>query len=332
MHTKRFQSRVASWRYTLLAALCIAIACRGVALLVLPAPPVAGGGGTLWAQYAGWLSGLPAYWLGFLWQLLVGWLLIMLNNTFALIRVRASFQSAVFLVLTAVVGPAFYPFQAGDAASASVVASLFFLFRSYRDPSAAVDHFLAASCLGLGSLAVPQLLFFLPVYWVGGYWFQSLSVKSFCASLLGAMLPYWFLFGHACWHGEPALFVAPFLDMAAFAPLFQGMDAGRAVLLACLFVLFAVSAGHFLSWGYEDKIRTRCHLRFFVLLAFCLFLYAFLQPQSGLCLVPVLSACVSVLAGHLFVLAHGRLSNGFFIGTLTVAAVLYVFELWMQLG
>lgn len=332
MRTKRFQSRVASWRYTLLAALAIAAACRVVAWVVLPDLPVPSGGGTLWARFLGWLSGLPAWWGGFLCQLLVGWLLIMLNNTFVLIRVRASFQSAVFLLLTAVAGPAFYPLHAGDAAAAAVAASLFFLFRSYRDPSAAVDHFLAAACLGLGSLAVPQLLVFLPLYWVGGYWFQSLSVKSFCGSLLGVMLPYWFLFGHACWHGELSLFVAPFLDLARFAPLFQGLDGSRAVLLAYLFVLFAVSAGHFLSWGHEDKIRTRCHLRFFVLLSFCLFLYVFLQPQCGICLLPLLSASVSVLAGHLFVLARGRASNVFFISTLFASAGLYVFELWMQLG
>ena len=182
MRTKRFQSRVVSWRYTLPAALVIAVACRAVALAVLPVRPVLGGGSALWTQFVGGLAELPSWWGGFLCQLLVGWLLIMLNNAFVLIRVRASFQSAVFLLLTAVVGSAFYPLHPGDAAAAAVVASLFFLFRSYRAPSAAVDHYLAASCLGLGSLAVPQLLFFLPLYWVGGYWFQSLSVKSFCGS------------------------------------------------------------------------------------------------------------------------------------------------------
>lgn len=332
MRTKRFQSRVVSWRYTLLAAFLVALACRALAWVVLPSPPVPAGGCALWARVAGWWAGLPGYWGGFLCQLAVGWLLILLNNSFALIRVRASFQSAVFLLLTAAVGPAFYSLQAGDAGAAAVVASLFFLFRSYRSPSASTYHFLSAACLGLGSLAVPQLLFFLPLYWVGGYWFQSLSVKSFCGSLLGVMLPYWFLFAHAYWYGELSLFALPFLDLADFDPLFRGLDAGRGVLLAYLFVLFAVSAGHFLSWGHEDKIRTRCHLRFFVLLSVCLFLYVFLQPQRGICLVPVLAACTGVLAGHLFVLAGGRASNAFFIGVLLAAAGLYAFELWMQLG
>ena len=69
-----------------------------------------------------------------------------------------------------------------------------------------------------------------------------------------------------------------------------------------------------------------------VLLSFFLFLYVFLQPQRGMCLVPVLAACTSVLAGHLFVLARGRVSNAFFVGVLWAAAGLYAFELWMQLG
>lgn len=76
--------------------------------------------------------------------------------------------------------------------------------------------------------------------------------------------------------------------------------------LAYLFVLFLVAACHVLLRGLDDKIRTRCFLRFFVLLGVCLFLLVCLQPPLYAVLLPVLAVCVSVLAGHLFVLTHGR--------------------------
>ena len=115
--------------------------------------------------------------------------------------------------------------------------------------------------------------------------------------------------------------------------LLSAHSMGIGILVSILLlVLFLAAGGHILVRGFDDKIRTRCHLRFFVLLSVCLFLYVFLQPQRGICLVPVLAACTGVLAGHLFVLAGGRASNAFFIGVLLAAAGLYAFELWMQLG
>ena len=64
-------------------------------------------------------------------------------------------------------------------------------------------------------------------------------------------------------------------------------------------------------------------------MGFCLFVYVLLQPVTGEQLVPVLLVCVSILAGHLFVLSRGRVANVFFILALLGVLALFVYNLWM---
>lgn len=329
MAARHLQYKVTSGRYTLLGALLIALLCRLLARLVLPSlsvkPEV---GVTPWLTDLGSLPETVTLWGGLALHILTAYLLIVLNNAYGLIRQRASFQSAVYLLLVSLC-PDFYGLQAGHAAGLALVGSLFFLFRAYRSLSAPADLFLATVCLGVGALFVPCLTLLLPVYWIGAYSLQALTCRSFFASLLGWMFPFWFLLGHAYFYGEMGLFVAPFVEMWRIGPFFQGFEGETLWTLAYLFILFLVSACHVLLYGLEDKIRTRCSLRFFVLLGICLFLGVVLQPGLYAVLLPVLAVCVSVLAGHLFVLTRGRAANVFFIIILLAGGGLYFINLWM---
>lgn len=328
MGTKRFQERAVAGRHTLPATLLIVLLCRLLGLIWLHKPDTPADGSTLWMQYVALPAGALTYWGGLLLQVLTGGLLIVLNNAFAIIRTRASFQTSVYLLLMTVLSTELYAPHAGDVAAALFTASLFFLFRSYRSPAPSGSLFASSACLALGSLAVPQLLYLLPCYVWGAYLFQSLNLRSFFALLVGCALPYWFLLAHAYWYGQMELFTAPFLDLARFHPLFEGLNARRVCLLAYLFVLYAVAAGRFFAKGYEDKIRTRCYLRFFVLTGFFLFVYVVLQPAMGGQVVALLAVCVSILAGHLFVLSRGRAVNVFFIMTLVGIFIIFGFNLW----
>ena len=53
------------------------------------------------------------------------------------------------------------------------------------------------------------------------YRFQSLTPRSFCGALLGWMLPYWRLFGHAFFYNEMELFYRPFNQLLAFGEVFN---------------------------------------------------------------------------------------------------------------
>ena len=106
----------------------------------------------------------------------IGYFLIQLNNTFAIIRMRASVQTSVYFLLISVC-PSLHMLYAGDLAAASFLVALFFLFKSYQQARPTGSLFHAFVFIGLGSLLFPQLMLFVPIFWIGAYNFQSLQPK-----------------------------------------------------------------------------------------------------------------------------------------------------------
>lgn len=131
----------------------------------------------------------------------IGYFLIELNNTFAIIRMRASVQTSLyFLLITAC--PGMHLLYAGDVAAVTFLISLYFLFKSYQQPRPAGYLFHSFALLSAGSVAFPQLTYFIPIWLMGASGFQSLTFRSFCGAIIGWSIPYWFLLGHAFFHNE----------------------------------------------------------------------------------------------------------------------------------
>ncbi len=311
MRNKTLQSLIATGRFTLPVVILISIGC--------------------WTA-VGIGTGVPALRLlpSFALCGLVGYLLVETNNTFALIRVRASAQTTLYLLLAAV-SPALYSLYSGQAASACFLLAVIFLFRSYRGEHTSAHLFHAFAFVGIGSLFVPQLILFVPILWIGAYNLQALNGKSFVASFMGWALPYWFLLGYAYTSGKMDLFFSPFQELADFSPLGLLSDVSQIVTLAYLFILFVVGAWHAIALGDEDKLSTRSYLRFFVLLGVCCIVLIGLQPVLYTCLLPLLWVCTSILGGRLFVLSHGRASNIFFTCSMVATVLLFAFNLWTLL-
>lgn len=314
---QRFQNRVTAGRLTLPVVAVISVACWLLSPLQLPAAAV---------EHAGfWLNML----FGFLLYGVICYLLILFNNQFALIRIRASVQTSIYSLLVAVC-PALHMLYAGNVATAFFLGALFLLFRSYREERSAGILFHAFVFVGLGSLFLPQLLLFIPMLWWGAYTFQSFTVKSFFASLLGCALPYWFLLGYAVCFDRMEVFCRPFTELAAFTPIDLSLEPWMWVSLGFLLLLYLVSTAHCLVVSYDDKIQTRCYLIFLIRFTFYAFVYIGLQSSMALPLLPLLLVGVSILTGHLFVLAAGRASNLFFIFVLAGLLALFAFNLFIN--
>ena len=222
---------------------------------------------------------------------------------------------------------------AGDIAAVAFLISLFFLFKSYQHPRPVSYIFHSFVFIGAGSLLFPQLLYFIPLWLIGAYYFQSLTARSFCAALIGLNVSYWFLFGHAFFYGQMELFYQPFVELVHFQPVNPGKDLQlwELVTLGYLFILFIVSAAHCIVSGFEDKIRTRSYLHFLIFINFCIFLFIFLQPAHCMDLLSLLLIGVSILVGHLFVLTNSKAANLFFIGSMTGLILLFCFNVWTLL-
>ena len=245
---------------------------------------------------------------------------------------RASMQTAIYFLFVTVC-PEMHLLYAGDIAALASLISIYFLFRSYQQSHAAGYLFYSFLFIGMGSIIFPQLTVFSVLWILEAYRFQSLTLRSFCGALLGWMLPYWFLFGHAFFYNEMDLFYRPFIELTTFGEAFhlQTLQSWELAILGYLLVLFIVSAVHCIAAGFEDKIRTRAYLQFLIDLTIFLFLLIAIQPNYCNDLLPLLMISNSILIGHFFVLTNSKSSNVFFIISLVSLTLLFAFNIWTLL-
>ena len=185
MRTKRFQNRITAGRFTLPTAILISVSCWILTAVLLPETETQQSGYSLWETFCDfciptWANRL----FSFILYAVIGYFLIQLNNTFAIIRMRASVQTSVYFLLISVC-PSLHMLYAGDLAAASFLVALFFLFKSYQQAQPTGSLFHAFVFIGLGSLLFPQLMLFVPIFWIGArvkvtkYPNESMSLNTY---------------------------------------------------------------------------------------------------------------------------------------------------------
>lgn len=115
--------------------------------------------------------------------------------------------------------------------------------------------------IGLGSLLFPQLLYFVPLFYLGMISFRSLSLKSFFAGLTGLCVPYWLFFGYAFYYDKMNLFYHPLQELIHFQPISYGtLGMDRIISCGIITLISLVSSVHYFHVSYLDKVRTRIFL------------------------------------------------------------------------
>ncbi|MDR1003540.1 MAG: hypothetical protein LBL97_00810 [Prevotellaceae bacterium] len=314
MSHQRLQHIFAAGRYSLPVTIFLALVCWIVAFMLLPDRPSGGES----------LAGLLLY-------AATGYLLILLNNAFALIRIRMSVQTMVYFLLVAAC-PVLHRSIPEAMAAALYLPALFMLLYSYQNKHTAEQACYTFMLLSAGSLFYPRLMLFMPLFWVGQYMFQSLTAKTFVAGCVGWLLPYWFLLAYAYLTGDMSRFTEPFGELVTFQPVTErGFLPWEGATLLFLFVLFVVSSIHSLTNGFQDKMRIHVYLQFFVLTTLFFFIYVLLQPAQALPMLPFLLINVSVLTGHFVAQSDSRSSNCFVVAVLLLLFSLFAFNLWTLL-
>jgi hypothetical protein len=252
----------------------------------------------------------------------IGYFLVELNNVYAIIRTRATVQTSFFFLLVAAC-PAIYTDYAGTLTTIPLVLSIFMLFRSYHAYSDSPQYiFPSFALLAIATMLTPKAIYLVPVWLIAMGHFQSLTLRSVCAAIIGMALPYWFLLAHAAFYGQMELFTAPFIEMVSFSDFGpSSLPVYAIATLAFLSVLYVGSFIQYLTESYKDKLQIRAYLGFMLLLwVYCLAL-VMLQPLLFSRLIVSMMVISAMLTAHLFVLTNTKVSNLFFI-TVTVALAL----------
>jgi len=332
MRGRSIQSKITTNKTTLPTAVFIAVVCWVVAYLLIPSHSAVIDRYTFLGLLDGfqlpvWINKLASFVLYFL----VGYFLISLNNTFGIIRIRASVQTSFFLVFITVC-PALHTLHPGGIGAIMFVLSIYFLFRSYQQQMPSRHLFISFLFLGLGSLFFPKMTMLVPVLWIGAILFNSFNFRSFVGSFFGWSIPYWFLFGYAYVFDRMDLFWHPFQELIAFSPIdLSKIQLSEQVTLAYFILLFIISAIHCFAESYKDKIRTRLFLRFLIIANIFIYLFILLQPQYYEDLLILSTVGLSILFAHFVVLTNSKASNLFFICSSIGLILLFAFNLWTLL-
>lgn len=268
-------------------------------------------------------------WLQFALLLVSTALMAELNNTYSLIRIFSRMVSCSFLVLTTM---ALFVFRDVGACvvQLSVIAFLFLLLRAYQNPLATGRVFYAFCALGVGSVVFSQLLLFVPLLWIlMAVYVQCFSGRTLMASVLGLIVPYWFVAAWLLYSGGLGYLGVHFLSVFQFGTAFDFTIISFRQLLTFVFVvvLAAIGAVHFLMFSYQDRIRIRMYYELFMVAdAFCL-AFALVQPRHFNVLLGMAIVFTAPLIGHYLSLSHSRASNVTFFVLAAVAVAMTVFNL-----
>lgn len=271
-------------------------------------------------------------WLQFAMLLASAVMMAELNNSNALIRIYSRMVSCSFLVMTAM---SLMLFRSLDVAIAQItfIGFLLFLLRAYQDQQATGLVLYAFICIGIGSVFFPQVLLLLPVLWI----LMAVNVicfspRTFFASLLGVLVPYWFVAAWLLYTNNMDFLLTHFSSILQFEkPLQLGIiNIHQWITFAFVLAVSVLGSVHFVVYSYQDRIRIRLIYEMFIALAFLLLGFALLQPQHFDNLLGMAIVVTAPLSGHFIALTHSRASNAVFFLLVATALGITVFNIWMS--
>ena len=261
---------------------------------------------------------------------IIGYVFIETNTTFNLIRTRTSMPVCLYwLIATALFF--LHPFEWTNLVPLVFILATYQLFHSYESVSSSPFIFHSFLFIGLGSIAFPQLLYMVPMLWGSMIPFRAISIKSFFASIIGLMTPYWFIFGYALYFNEMHILLTPLREAAHLYPIdYSHLTLPEIASWGFITLLLIVSGFHYWQISYMDKTRTRIYHSYLAIAGFWATLLSILQPVHWCEWLSIQLICTAFLCGHLFSLTRNWFSGIFFIVTFVLYILLMSFNLWMQ--
>ncbi len=308
LRKRTFQNKVAASRYSLpVTATLAALAWVAVGLL------------------------LSNIWVPFAFTIISTFLMVELNNRNSLMRTYSRMVSCSFLVLVTMAGLPSMELKS-SIVTMCFIAFYLIVWNTYQDKQSAGLTFYAFCCIGLASLVFVQIGYVLPVLWVLMAVFTlSLSVRTFFASLLGLIAPYWFSAGYYFYTDNLPALIKHFTDFIDFRTLFDysAVTDHQLINLGFITLLTVISSIHFIRTSYADKIRTRMIYESLIMMSAACILFIVLQPQHIHEVGGILVVSASPLIAHFITFTKGKVSNITFITMLVLAVLILAFNIFV---
>ena len=271
------------------------------------------------------------WWIQLACYILATYLMILLNNFHALIRIYSRAITSAFIILSGV-ACFIFPSLEGSFITVGIVASLLTLFTTYQNREATGWIYYTFLFLGVASVANIHFLVFIPIYWIMMIFINSLSLRTFIASLFGLLTPYWILIAVVLFFYKDNL--TPFtglfqpLTEVTFFNAYGNIPLSHYLTYAFLVILAFTGIIHFLRKSYNDKIRTRQFYYSIIFFDIVVLVLLALFPQYYDLLFRPAIILTSPLIGHFIALTRTKITNIAFYLILITALLLTGFNLW----
>ena len=219
----------------------------------------------------------------------------------------------------------------GCIVSMCFVAFYLALCNAYQDKKATGYVLWAFAAIGVASIVWIQILLFIPVLWVlTATNILAMSLRTFVTSILGVIMPYWFLSAYYIYIGDIMPIVDHIATIANFEPLFIYKNCSiNDFLPICFIILLAITGSiHFLRTSYKDKIRTRMIYEMFITMSVATIVLILLQPQHANIATHLLIISTAPLIGHFLALTSTKITNIASLAIMATALVITALNLW----
>lgn len=258
-------------------------------------------------------------------------MMVFMNNRYSLIRVYSRMVSCSYLVLMTM-ATFLFPSIHGAIIEVAFIAACIFLFNAYQNPHGAGAVFYAFAMIGISSIFFVQILYYVPILWfILATNILALSTRTIAASIIGLIIPYWFVAGYYASTGNMQAFIDHFCDLAKFGKLFDYsmINNHQAVTFIFIAILGITGTIHFLRNSYNDKIKTRMLYESFIAFEIATIVFTILQPQHFDFLLRILIISTAALIGHFITLTHTWITNIAFHLIIVITLLITAYNLWM---
>lgn len=256
--------------------------------------------------------------------------MVELNNINALTRIYSRMISCAFLVMSCM-ACFLFPSLRGAVMQPFFIGVVILLFMTYQDKQTSGMTYYAFVLFGIASMAVVHILFFLPILWVLMFaQLQSLSWRTWSASLLGLLTPYWFAVIWFLWQGDVMSLINHFSPLMVFSPIgnVTQLPFQHLLVVATTLILFMIGTIHFIRKHSDDKIRIRQFYYFFIWMTLVTMVFLVLQPQHYDALMRLLFVFTAPLLGHFLALTSTKMTNVAFFVIIIGILLLTGYNLW----
>lgn len=260
-----------------------------------------------------------------------GYLIIELNISYSLIRTRTSFHVTLYAIFSAI-SLFLHPFETLWYTIPLFFIALHQLFRTFESDNKVTSLFHSFLFLAIAILLDPHFLIFLPLFWLGMFLFNAQSGKSFFATLLGLVTPYWLLLAYAMLQDDFSYFVSFSSSVTTLSPFCYSVlpSLPQLLLMGSILFLTLICALYYLNHTYLDKSRTRTYFYFLLLCQVTFYSAMVIFPLQTILFYALSLPISALVAAHFFTLTHNRFSNLFFIAIFVMIITSTTYYVWMH--